>query len=175
MQKKKKGRSLNRPCWVVIIFTLKDTLRNSWTPHASPVSGRFDVRAPVWFHTIALLLWIASDFKPFASWRFVRSLTSAVYRRRTAPQEAPPSTPPADLQLRRVPSVILPNRGNAFCCNLSCWFVESCCAELLPRQRLSGSVVSASTTRLEEMKKAHCSNWSDATFRWHASMRFILL
>lgn len=83
----KKERSLNRPCWVVIIFTPKDTLGNSWTPHAPPVSGRFDVRALVWFHTVALPLWIASDYKPFASWRFVRSLTSAVYRRRTAPQK----------------------------------------------------------------------------------------
>lgn len=81
---------------------------------------------------------------------------------------------PADLQLRCVPSVILPNGRNAFRCNLSCWFVESCCAELVPRQPLSGSVMSASTTQLEEMKKAHCSNWLDATFRWHASMRFIL-
>lgn len=82
-----------------------------------------------------------------------------------------------DLQLWCLPSVLLWNRANTFFCNLSCRLVDSCCAELVPRQQLSGSLMSVFTTQLVsqgEMNKSRCpgfvcSNWLDTTLRWFAN------
>lgn len=55
-ERKKKRLHLNQPWRDIIMCTLKDTLWNSGMPQASSISIRFKISAPVWYHTIMLLL-----------------------------------------------------------------------------------------------------------------------